>query len=143
RTLQAYRGRNSFFHQRVERCGADGCKHAVAIVWRGTYMAAGKVVGRVEVVHPSCDWYCEASSRPSESVGLARLTRIIHVPCGSVLTTSGWFFSSSLTATTSPLIGAKSSDTAFTDSIDPNDSPAAILRPISGNSTYTTSPSCC
>ena len=33
------------------------------------------------------------------------------------------------TSTTSPLIGANSSETAFTDSIDPNDSPAVDLAP--------------
>ena len=39
----------------VEMCGADGCKHSVAIVWRGTDMTAGKPVGGVESTHPRCD----------------------------------------------------------------------------------------
>ena len=39
--------------------------------------------------------------------------------------------------------GAYSSDTAFTDSMVPNDCPAFSFVPTSGSSTYTTSPSCC
>jgi hypothetical protein len=53
--LQAYRSRNGVVYQRVERYGADGRKHSVAIVWRGTYVSTGKLVGRVESVHPRCD----------------------------------------------------------------------------------------
>ena len=44
---------------------------------------------------------------------------------------------------TVPDSGAKSSDTAFTDSIVPKARPLVSVAPTSGSSTYTTSPSCC
>ena len=76
--------------------------------------------------------------------GIGQLDLDHPAPCGSVLTVSGLSFSAALTSTTSPDTGANSSDTAFTDSIVPND--FALRRPCgptSGSSTYTTSPSCC
>ncbi len=66
---------------------------------------------------------------------------MIHVVSGAEFTCSGFDVNSVFTAVTSPDIGVNSSETALTDSIVPNTSPFATVRPTSGSSTYTTSPS--
>ena len=55
---------------------------------------------------------------------------------------SGLATSAEFTSTTSPATGENSSETAFTDSTVPKLAWASSLRPTSGSSRYTTSPSC-
>jgi hypothetical protein len=71
RSRPADRSGNGFVHERIERCGADGCKHSIAIVSRGTDMAASKPVGGVESVHPSVTDIARRRADRPESVGLA------------------------------------------------------------------------
>src|SRR6185503_9470420 len=86
--------------------------------------------------------YSAAVSRLSASPGFDILILIIHpVPYGSELTFSGSSASDSLISTTSPATGVNTSETALTDSTDPNDSLVSNLSPGFGSSTYTTSPS--
>src|SRR6266702_8474707 len=81
--------------------------------------------------------------RPSISFGLPSLITIIQPwPYGSLLTVSGFFVSSLFASTTSPLRGAKRSETALTDSTTPKVFMAVTLVPTLGSSTKTTSPSC-
>ena len=51
-----------------------------------------------------------------------------------MFTASGFCARPLFTSVTSPLTGAYSSETAFTDSIVPNTSPLLKLRPTSGSS---------
>src|SRR5581483_10321129 len=75
------------------------------------------------------------------SAGFDGLILNIHPsPYGSLLIVSGLSASAALAAVISPLIGAYTSDAAFTDSTTAHSFPAASLRPASGNSTYTKSP---
>src|SRR5438132_12482476 len=86
--------------------------------------------------------YSSAFIKSSSSVASDMRTRIIQPsPYGSVLTSSGLSASVSLISTTSPETGAKSSDTALTDSMLPSSSPASSCVPTCGSSTNTTSPS--
>ena len=62
-------------------------------------------------------------------------------PYGSLLTSSGAPASASLVATTSPETGANRSLTALTDSTTPNVANCSSVRPASGSSTKTMSPS--
>src|SRR5262249_44176028 len=87
--------------------------------------------------------YCVASSNPPTSPALVSFTAISQLPCGSEFTVSGLALSDAFTSTTSPETGANSSETAFTDSMVPNDWPWTIFVPTAGSSTNTTSPSCC
>src|SRR5206468_1441784 len=81
-------------------------------------------------------------SSSSTSLGSASRMRTIQPsPYGSVLTSSGFSVSRSLTSTIWPPTGANSSETALTDSIDPSSSPASSSVPTCGSSTKTTSPS--
>src|SRR6187200_3014598 len=74
--------------------------------------------------------YSAAVNRLSTSPAFAIFTRIIQPsPYGSELTFSGSSASDSLVFTTAPATGVKTSDTAFTDSTDPNDSFAAKSSP--------------
>ena len=65
--------------------------------------------------------YASVSSSEPASDGLDSRTFTIHVECGSLFNESGWSRSKGFASTTSPLIGANSSETALTDSIDPKD----------------------
>src|ERR1044072_8120863 len=86
--------------------------------------------------------YSAAVSRLSTSPGFDIFMRIIQPePYGSELTDSGSSASDSLILATVPATGVKTSETAFTDSTEPNASLAANSSPAFGNSTYTTSPS--
>ena len=74
-----------------------------------------------------------ASSRAARgSAAFVTFITIIHEPCGSELTASGFSASRVFTSVTSPLTGQYSSETALTDSIVPKTSPflkrAAHLR---------------
>src|SRR5262245_21802305 len=85
--------------------------------------------------------YSAAVRRLSTSPAFDILMRTIQpLPYGSELTCSGSSASDSLILTTEPPTGVKTSETAFTDSTEPNDSLVANSSPVFGNSTYTTSP---
>src|ERR1044072_5113107 len=85
--------------------------------------------------------YSAAVSRLSTSPAFDIFIRIIQpVPYGSVLTVSGSSASDSFIDAMVPATGVKTSETAFTDSTEPNASFAANSSPAFGNSTYTTSP---
>ncbi len=62
-------------------------------------------------------------------------------PYGSLLTSSGFAPSSAFASTTSPLTGANRSLTALTDSTTPKVAAWVTVRPASGSSTKTMSPS--
>src|SRR5436305_13898082 len=85
--------------------------------------------------------YSSAVIISSTSSGVLRRIFIIQPsPYASVLTSSGFSLSASLTSTTSPDTGEKSSETALTDSMLPNSSPCSSSVPTCGSSTKTTSP---
>src|SRR6476619_3845987 len=87
------------------------------------------LVGRTEVrPYLISAPYASAFSSASASPGFASLIATIHVSCGAEFTISGLSLSAGLTSTTSPDTGANSSDTAFTDSIVPNDCPCAAVQ---------------
>ena len=78
----------------------------------------------------------------SAAAASAGLIRTIQPPAyGSLLTSSVASASAPLTAMTSPATGAKRSLAVFTDSMTPSVSSWASVRPISGSSTKTMSPS--
>src|SRR6185369_5542076 len=79
--------------------------------------------------------YWEASSSARASSGLVSLTAMSQLACGSPLTTSGLLLTVAFTSTTSPDTGANNSETAFTDSMVPNDCPCVIFVPTAGSST--------
>ncbi len=75
--------------------------------------------------------------------GSAGLMRIIQPsPNGAWLTSAGLSASAVFTSTTSPATGANRSLTVLTASTTPNGFMLSSLRPTSGSSTNTTSPSC-
>src|SRR4051812_1437036 len=79
----------------------------------------------------------------SSSPGFASEILIIQEPCASELIFSEAVVSSSLIAVTLPDAGANRSETAFTDSTEPNVLPALTSAPTFGSSTKTMSPSAC
>src|SRR5437764_10282141 len=80
--------------------------------------------------------YSAAVKRLSTSPRLVIVILIIQPsPYGSLFTFSGSSFSEVLASVTLPATGVKISDTALTDSTDPNESLAANSSPAFGNST--------
>src|SRR5438093_4949714 len=80
--------------------------------------------------------YSAAVKRLSTSPELLILILIIQPsPYGSLLTFSGSSVSESLASATLPETGVKISETAFTDSTEPNDSLATNSSPALGSST--------
>src|SRR6185436_7304917 len=129
------RRRKGFVDERVEGGHADDVEHGPPLSSVGTNMARREA-------HLTSASYFAASSRPPASPALVSFTAISQLPCGSAFTCSGLLLSASFTSTTSPDTGEYSSETAFTDSIVPNDCPCVSLVPTAGRSTKTTSPSC-
>ena len=82
------------------------------------------------------------ASRLKRSAVSATFSAIIHDSCGALFTASGRSVSALLTSVTSPATGLYSSETAFTDSMVPKTSPLLNVRPTSGSSRNTSSPSC-
>src|SRR6186997_1784552 len=79
--------------------------------------------------------YSSAESIASASPGFVILTLTIQPALyGSLFTASGVSFRPSLTSTISPLTGVKISETAFTDSTEPNASCGPSLSPTRGMS---------
>src|SRR5207244_8813714 len=98
--------------------------------------------GRRPAAYLTRSAYWVAVSSASTSPGFVGSSAMSQTSCGRALTCSGLSLSEALTSVTRPDTGEYNSETALTDSIVPNDSPCFSVRPTSGNSTYTTSPSC-
>ena len=108
----------------------------------GEQFASHESFGSVESVKAVSEIFTPVSGkvaavkRLSTSPGFFILILIIQPsPYGSLLTFSGSSANDSLTSVTAPETGVKISETAFTDSTEPNDSLAANSSPTLGNST--------
>ena len=135
RLREADARRHGLVDQRVQRRGAGRLEHRVAfrVVWADV---AGLKALELEV-HQL--FHQVAVLRGIEQrAGFARVGQLHDdhpARVGSAFTPSGFSLRAVFTSTTSPVTGEYSSDTAFTDSIVPNDCPCLSLAPTSGSST--------